>query len=886
MNDFDGLYTAVIKSTPSDIKRLLDKIPDIHKQEALDNTLLKGIELSTTPIIENIEYLLKLGANPDGPVGEKGILLNYAYNTHNSEYLTELLLTYGADINAEYSNVVELSIKNNDIKYLVKFVENGGNLYCKLLYCNNLLELAKNKPIIEKYILSKTDPEQLLQSKWSHIQNIKLPTINDFSYIKVNKDLSHKLPQISEGFLCIKDDQNKHKKMYIKYGGKYSKKNGWVFPLKNKDKIAKYINEKNASICYPESVESDINIDRPSIDKSIYLYGLNSDYDYLTTNFVQPNLFRLDGFSWDSVDRYMMYKMYEGTKKGDLIKTSNIDDARKKFDLKIIPLAKTPKQLLINHTLEPIAKSIINVNYNNNKFKYYYNATKAKFLQNKLLRMKLINTGNDYIYNKNYIDHFGYEGNLLGNVLMRIRAELQSLEYKDIPQHTNCLTITKYNNNFYVIRGDPDNNLSTKIRTLGNHKTKGNKIVYGKLNLNLNGGPGWLIPNENKDLAKELLYQTYCDSQKIAQICQKWLKENIHTILFTTIIICKFRNKQEIGSDDILFVLKDLYGKESYLHDIFTPSYKFNKIIWSYLNKNNYSINDTAIQLIWNYLNNYYKEKYSNISNCVELEKSLKDDNLLEVDIPILNGLNETESIVTSGFTRLYRILRKINDDIPKSCLTTAHLLLGDIHYPNIRKIYSKKVKLTGDYKDDIEEYKKRFHIKSLHIKELISYIPKTLNKKCTLLFLIIIDYIHTLSEKELLIITKNILSLTFNKSMPSPSPQNITKFDEKLDTKSTEKLDTKSNEKLDTKSTEKLDAKSAEKLDTKSVEKLDTKSNEKLDTKSAEKIGAKSAEKIGTKKLDTKKLDTKKILIDDKDINNLLDSPSINDIELLAKKI
>ncbi|KKK72017.1 hypothetical protein LCGC14_2908130, partial [marine sediment metagenome] len=106
MIEFEGLYTAVVKSGPKEIERNLAKIPSIHQQEVLDSALEKSISLSLAPKVQNVQFLLKLGADPNGPSGNEGIVLNYAYSS-GLDHIVELLLQAGANINAIHSDVLE-----------------------------------------------------------------------------------------------------------------------------------------------------------------------------------------------------------------------------------------------------------------------------------------------------------------------------------------------------------------------------------------------------------------------------------------------------------------------------------------------------------------------------------------------------------------------------------------------------------------------------------------------------------------------------------------------------------------------------------------------------------------------------------------------------------
>ena len=481
MTEFEGLYTAVIEAGPKEIKLYLTKIPTIHQQEALDSALEKSITLSASPKVPNIRYLLELGANPDGPIEDAGIILSYAYN-FGLEEIIELLLQAGANVNAAHSDVVEQSVRKGDLKYVVRFVEAGGDISNKarFLYTDDLLSASSEYPKIQKYLISKgiksSDPKLIKQ-----LIEISTPVVEDFEYKeqKVIDDTKQVfIKDYSKRYLVILGNTKPHQALIRKHGGRFIHGKGWLIPKGRRVAIEKELHEimsplpastsspvESATPVYsvsPEPTPDEITsiktptttISRPVVKSdTIDLYTPIGEYGYMTIAFT--NLFNLDSKMWDSVERYLMYKMYEGTFKGKAIRDAEtLADARKKFHINKVFIAKTPKQLVLNQKLVPLAQSVINKKYLQGREDIFYHANKAKFTQNNVLRNRLLKTSRTII-NKNPDDFFGYEGNLLGNTLMKLRNEFGGSEYQIIK--TNNLTIERYpaNKSFYVIRGDP-----------------------------------------------------------------------------------------------------------------------------------------------------------------------------------------------------------------------------------------------------------------------------------------------------------------------------------------------------------------------------------------------------------------------------------------------
>nr|QBK87228.1 MAG: ankyrin repeat protein [Marseillevirus LCMAC201] len=835
MTEFEGLYTAVVESEPKEIKQNLVKIPSIHQQEALDSALEKSISLSLAPKVQNVKFLLELGADPNGPSGNEGIVLSYAYSS-GLNHIVELLLQAGADTNADHSDVLEQAVRKGDVRYVVRFVEAGADINNKsrLLFVDDLLVAAEGSPEIQQYLISKgiTAGSELKKN----LANITIPRLSDYpGTTKYQYDQEHTPAEYPTEQLCVRDYSTRyfvvrgntkdHQNLLRKNGGKFFPKlkggKGWLLPLRNREIIENNMSQSKPTIPSPEQeskpkesptpVYSDNSINRPIINNSstIDIYTPIGEYGYMTTSYTHPELFYLDKHTWDSIERYLMYKMYEGSIKANAVRDANtLVEARKKFNVNTIITAKTPKQLVMNQKMRPLAGSKMNTNNLQHREKLFYHANEAKFSQNRLLRNRLLYTDNKEIITKNSHDIFGYEGNLLGNTLMKLRYEFGGpvYEHRNVSK-TNSLIIRKYstldaslrsakvpkpasgskpvspagaqprtNKSFYVIRGDPDTELATQLRTLGTYKTKTDKVIRGKLNLNLQGGAGWLVPYGKRKEAKKIVFNTYPDEKKI-QICgQDWVKKNIKQFLEIAILVSRFRGRQEIGPDDLMFTIKDIYGREDFLgEENGNPSVDFIHSVWKYVEKQDTVISDAAIQLLWNFLSKMVLEITQNIETYDQMKEIMNNIDATILDTPIkpAEGLTERESIIVHSFTRLYKLLKKINNVEAKICVIVVHMMLGNIHYENIRTIYSKKAKMQTDtdWTDEENQFQRRFQITTPHIQAILDNLPADISTKCKLLVLTTLDYVMSLENENAITISKRLIVLSQKGTQPSPTP-------------------------------------------------------------------------------------------------------------------
>jgi hypothetical protein len=802
MTNYDTLY---MEQDPIKFKKLLAQIPDNHKKSVLDTTLEKAIVLVPKPNPQHIRNILSLGANPNGPNDEPGSLLGYAYSV-GLDSIVELLLNYEADVNAPQANVLELAVCKADLKAVVRFVEAGAKLDCQLLFGDNLLKMAADHPKIQKYLIHKGYPaKKALQDKLADVSLVKLedfvyPTIEDpvkSGWTPQDKSpMNLEIQQFSDDHFVVCGDTRSHQQLLRKHKARFctalqgcSASRGWIVSNKHRKELEAELQQlQPAQISTPTPAPTPIsnnllNIPSPIIE----LWSSAGPQGFMTVSFCRPKLFIADRHYWDSLERYLMFKRYEGSHKASAIRLAEtLQDARRKYLVTSVPFAKTPKQLLINQKLQPLAESKLNKKNLENFEKIFYRANRLKFEQNSVFRNQLIKCKQDLI-NRNANDEFGYEGNRLGNSLMKLRCEFlrQPFDPASILK-TNNLTIQKYNTKFYVVRGNPDDDLAQKLRTLGSYKGSNGKIVRGKLSLNLIGGPGWLIPGTNRREAKELVFKTYPNCKKITVCGKNWIKKKTRVIVEAAALFSKFRGHQEIGSDDTLFAIKNIFAADRYLglqND--GPSTEFSQMVSKEAKKTGSIISHSAIQLLWEVLSQMILEL--NIENYEEMKAVIENQELALLDQPIdsVEGLIDRETIVLRPFNRLYRLLSRLNDDVNKVSVLVIHLMLGDKHYEKIRGLYSKasKQKATSSgYSGETAELQKRFKICCPHISEILKLLPKTTNKKCKLLLFVTLDYIMALPGDEAVKLNKRLLLMTKAPEV-TPTPQSIKLFDELDDT-------------------------------------------------------------------------------------------------------
>lgn len=472
----------------------------------------------------------------------------------------------------------------------------------------------------------------------------------------------------------------------------------------------------------------------------------NIQYSFMELDFNIP--FIIDHKKWSNVSQYLMFKLYQGTPKAEAIKNaSSVKEARRIFNIKRLKTANTAKEMMKNKTLSPIAESKFNKTNLAQKNEIFYDVNYQKFIQNNLIKNELINSGKVYIIDKDP-SSLGYEGNLLGNTLMRIRATLGGNTKYNIIK-TNNLTIKKYGENKYVIRGDPDDEILYRIKNMKNITNPSKGVIYSKLNFNLAGGPGWLVPKSQGKEAKQIVFDTLPDSEKISCRMKKWLKQKIRKILNIADKIAFLKGSASTSSDDIMFSIK-LLGCGIFLgKDYGIPEPDFINMVNSVNGK---EMSDVCYQILWNALGDMVKIGFAHDTTLEKFEILQKEynDSVLNRHPKPVKGIKERSVIFINAFNNVYKQLKENFKD--NTLITTLNILLGN-KAEEVKKLYNEKVKKKIETGLNEEQAFQKFGIKNTELKNILIYLDSLglTDKKIKLLILISLDYILSFEDIDLL---------------------------------------------------------------------------------------------------------------------------------------
>jgi len=459
---------------------------------------------------------------------------------------------------------------------------------------------------------------------------------------------------------------------------------------------------------------------------------------YLSSSYEEENLLNNDG-TWNSVERYLMFKKYAGSFKAEEIKNANtLFDAKKIYTTRIIPFATTSKQLLLNKRITKLVNSSINPSYDASTL--LYSATKEKFEKNEKLKEMLLNTGNAYIINDCY-DDIGYAGNELGNTLMDIRQEFGGPQTEQIK--TDHLVIEPYDNDRAVIRGDATQQILNKLPT--------------KKNTN-----EWYIPKDQIDIYKEILYQTYPDNVKLSIEMADWRVELVKEILEMAEALMRLYRQRIVCIEDITFILNSIHSFKVDSSEAY-PTQEFIERLNNIAHKLNITITQQVIDILWIWTNSVIgdESQYKSLSD-IATKKDTIDENILKIVVEPKFELNEHEWLFLISFIKIFNLLKSKRTNTTNICITALNIITGIDYFTIIRDIYSERSQLVRKRKKSfIWTLKKTFKIKTPHISTIIKLLPKELNKKCILLFFISLDYISSLSNTEIVNVVKRMIQFS-----------------------------------------------------------------------------------------------------------------------------
>lgn len=524
-----------------------------------------------------------------------------------------------------------------------------------------------------------------------------------------------------------------------------------VIPLLSKKEITI---KKNLDPEIIKLLEKNFKIIEKKSQEPIYLY--KDDSNPFNLDFSSP--FIMDNYKWDTAERYIMYKLYENTAKGEAIKNAKtLKEAQEIFLLKPLGQPKNTKEMIHAKNIGNIANSDFNKKNLSEKVNLFYNALYEKFNQHALLKNKLLATDSEIIDKDIY--SLGYEGNLLGNTLMRIRANFRGDKEFTINKNNN-LSIKKYVRGFYIVRGDPDDEIAAKLRTLSTYKTKSGKTVHGKLVFNLLGGPGWLISESKVKEAKTLVHSTQPVFEQLNRFGRKWIKHKLQVFLEMIKNYVKISKRTRIEADDVMLIIKDIYPCGGFLKEIEgEPDKNFYKTF----SKQDIDISDSAVKILWDFLANMIQVGFEDVTEIKEFNDKVEyyDGLLINKKIPLIKGLNERETIFVKAFLKVYNVLKGI-PSIKNPSIDSIKLLFMD----QIDQIKDEYDKIIGSNKKSEEEselqlFKERFKIQNPHLETILKALEgASIDKKNKLLVLVALDYF--LKQKEL------DLDLKLNKQLSS----------------------------------------------------------------------------------------------------------------------
>jgi len=655
----------------------------------------------------------------------------YAYHIKRYD-IVELLLKYGFSLDYNECNVLQDAIENNDERYVIKFLENGCS---KKNYVNvNLYDKTNNKQIQKALLHYGFRIPKKSEKLVKQLKNIPLIRSIDYTY-----------PNIEE--LLYKSE--KHGQMDV--------------------------NDTNDDDSEYSSSDNDYVTD-VYYDNSITLKYPNNQYSVLCTRYWETDLFRLKGETWHSVEQYMYYRYYKDEQtKASLIKSISTNKQMEQFRQLETSSAVSATCICNTHDvhLEFNEKQIRTILENkkimipttfHSEFK---EATLQKFLQNKSLKMKLLNTHDTYLINKDIYDRFGYTSNLLGDILMGLRHQFGGYENTDIIKTNNIeYHVYQANPKFYIVRGNPDSDIAQEIRTLGNFKNKNGTITRGKYCKKLRGGPGWLVPKTNKSKLEQVLQKTHPLSVQVSYIGKKWLKHKITRIISIADKIRNADNKNEITQRILYFVLKDIFQSEHLL----SPHKKrfplsFTIYICEIINEYMNMINKSTQEMLWEYLERLFYSTFSQDSSAMDMKETIEAVNdIFYKTIDILEqeqiDIDISIELFLRCFNRLYPILYSMLQDENKTCVTLIDILIGEEHYKKVRSLFKQKIKQDkkGKYEDELVMYQERFDINIHFLKDIIRRTPPKLEKKCKLMLLTTFEYLENITnEREKQDLLKNL---------------------------------------------------------------------------------------------------------------------------------
>ena len=450
---------------------------------------------------------------------------------------------------------------------------------------------------------------------------------------------------------------------------------------------------------------------------------------------------------WHSVEQYVYYKLYENTAFAEYI--YDIKNAHEFQKIVHILNSKLSDESIRSLQLDP---SLFHVKPNTSRkkiFQYLEYATHLKFKQNRFLHEQLIHS-KGLIVTHHFYDKFGYPENRLGQILMEYRKQCTGIPVQ--PNYTNNMEYKIYRPkpSFYVVRGNPDENLVQKLNKLSTYKSKTNKIILGKYNSKLIEGGGWLVPRKKHDEIQSILLPYYPKYIQHSIIGKKWLDEKIDKIVQLCIKMMKLTDHNEISQRIVFFIIQQYYRMNTLIsgQKVAVP-FEF-KIALCEHTPPNVRINPLAEELLWEFISNITETTFEDAENVFQRIQDI--DHLFDTSLRKMPKIRPPiDNLVIHfimAFSRVYTSLIDIGYEPKKSCMTVIDMLVGSEYNTGIQQLYKRKLQneQKGQYRNEEVMFQERFQIRVHFLSDVLQLLPR-LDKKCKLLLLTAIEYIENIQD-------------------------------------------------------------------------------------------------------------------------------------------
>lgn len=761
---YASVKLAATKFSCDELQKAIE-MPDFKQldrtkqSEILAKALVDAILVSENPSAANVKCLLDNGADPNGlPDGDRGGPLKYAYvvleESQTKDLIIDLLLRAKASLTETLTlSLLDDAVKANDAKYVTRFLQSGA----KPTEHTVLLAGALPEPhTIKKLLLQHLNapiPKELKDVKAPTAEDFEWPTLDEIKQPEQTTTVSEELKKIMEdpilirsnsiapyfvttqpdGNIVLKGNTARYASQLIELGAKWNPdQESWEIPTDAVEQAHKIV-----------KIRYSAPVTRIEV-------GPSTHYKELDTEYYADALFKLGGRVWPSVYHYTAVKKYKLTP----------DEKKRLMDSSSISKAKDiVKGKLINRKYRPAEQDSA-----------FFKATRAKIMQNILIRTKLMYTYVP-IVSVNSSDADGYPGNTLGRHLETIRKELEdggdseksiAESAKNSGLKSNNLVLAPYNKKYDVIRGNPDPETIEKIVQLGAYKTSDGRTVRGHLNTKLRGGKGWLIPVERRADTERFIFTTLPDSSKFRISAIEWIREKSRRLLKTAYIFAVIKNKEDpvVNPEAILFTVKDVYSCVDYVTTEFgIPNSEYIEMIEEFAEDKKIKVTSEAITLLWGIVGKMFQQLASTgINSYTDFRRSVAtvDDCVERFAVPTTTGLSDEESLFLGGFNRLYKAF--LDTQLPntnKACMGAIAILLKMDGYRTIRGTYDAKIKEIGEQSEDIL-LMRTLTFKNVHVDKVVKFL-KEIPLKCKILVLIALEYYINLTGEQKKKITKRL---------------------------------------------------------------------------------------------------------------------------------